>query len=628
MNKEVKKKAPVWFYLVMVSIPLILILLLELGLRIFDYGKDYSPFITIDENYSEFYFPNPELTFKYFKNIKNPPSVIYDGFKKIKDEDTYRVFVLGGSSTAGWPYGFNTPFPRYIKRRLELLYPDKNIEVINLGITAVNTYTIADLVPDILEQKPDLILIYAGHNEFYGALGVGSNESIGKSRAVIKLVLWLRNFKLTQLVENIISSSAKLVAGDSDGGQAQNETLMSKMIGEKAIPFGSETYQLGLEQFEYNMQDIIEEIKSANVNLIIGTLTSNLKQKPFISESIQGEEKADKVYQDAEQSEEAGKLNEAKEKYYKAKDLDALRFRASSEINKIIFNLAGRYGIAITDIDSVFNSKSPNGITGYNLMTDHLHPTAEGYQLIGKTFFDKMISENYLPKFEKKNISIADQEKFMKDTFPFTPLDSVIADIRLRKLLGAYPFVPKGSENILIKNLRITNKVDSIAVEVYNQQITYSEGHRALAKHYYETVDADNFIKEMNAVVNDQPLASQFYVLAGESLINMNRYDEALIYLQRLIRLEKNAWVTKWIGSIYLSKKNYSEAEKYLKESVSLDSSDPQTLYNLAGAYFYTGKIDEAIAATKACLALNNNYAGARQFLSGLNALKSRSANR
>ena len=29
-------------------------------------------------------------------------------------------------------------------------------------------------------QEPDAVLIYAGHNEYYGALGVGSTESLGR----------------------------------------------------------------------------------------------------------------------------------------------------------------------------------------------------------------------------------------------------------------------------------------------------------------------------------------------------------------------------------------------------------------------------------------------------------------
>jgi len=61
-----------------------------------------------------------------------------------------------------------------LKHRLSHTFPNKNIEVINTGITAVNSYTLWDLTDDIIEQKPDLVIIYAGHNEYYGALGVGS----------------------------------------------------------------------------------------------------------------------------------------------------------------------------------------------------------------------------------------------------------------------------------------------------------------------------------------------------------------------------------------------------------------------------------------------------------------------
>ncbi|HVO75336.1 MAG TPA: hypothetical protein VMT35_15005, partial [Ignavibacteriaceae bacterium] len=63
-------------------------------------------------------------------------------------------------------------------------------------MTAVNSYTLLDLLPGVLNQKPDLILIYAGHNEYYGALGVGSVESYGSSRTIIKIMIYLNNFKI------------------------------------------------------------------------------------------------------------------------------------------------------------------------------------------------------------------------------------------------------------------------------------------------------------------------------------------------------------------------------------------------------------------------------------------------
>jgi lysophospholipase L1-like esterase len=123
-------------------------------------------------------FLNPDLPYKYFYNIEQAPSTLPDGFDKIKKENAFRVFVLGGSSTAGWPYVPNAAFSRHIKRRLELLYPKNTIEVINLGISAINSYSLRDFIPGIIKQQPDLVIIYAGHNEYYGALGVGSTSSL------------------------------------------------------------------------------------------------------------------------------------------------------------------------------------------------------------------------------------------------------------------------------------------------------------------------------------------------------------------------------------------------------------------------------------------------------------------
>jgi hypothetical protein len=41
----------------------------------------------------------------------------------------------------------------------------------------VNSYTFYDKIDEILKEDPDAILIYAGHNEFYGELGIGSSKS-------------------------------------------------------------------------------------------------------------------------------------------------------------------------------------------------------------------------------------------------------------------------------------------------------------------------------------------------------------------------------------------------------------------------------------------------------------------
>ena len=49
--------------------------------------------------------------------------------------------------------------------------PDKTVEVFNLGITSIASFAVAQVVKDALALEPDLVVVYTGHNEFYGIYG-------------------------------------------------------------------------------------------------------------------------------------------------------------------------------------------------------------------------------------------------------------------------------------------------------------------------------------------------------------------------------------------------------------------------------------------------------------------------
>ncbi|MCW8817362.1 MAG: SGNH/GDSL hydrolase family protein, partial [Ignavibacteriaceae bacterium] len=204
---KTKRKYPLWYYLVIILIPVFFFVFLEIGLRIFNYGRDNSQWFQITETKQML---NPDITGRYFFNIKDLPQSNNDAFDIVKKENSFRVFVMGGSSAAGFPFSPNGTFSRYIRDRLELLYPEKNIEVINIAITATNSYTIRDLLPEVIKQKPDLIIIYAGHNEYYGAFGVGSTENIGNSRKFVNFLIWLNKFKSVELLRNLLNSVGNL----------------------------------------------------------------------------------------------------------------------------------------------------------------------------------------------------------------------------------------------------------------------------------------------------------------------------------------------------------------------------------------------------------------------------------
>jgi tetratricopeptide (TPR) repeat protein len=617
------KETPRWFFIIPLIIPILFFVFLEMGLRLFNYGMDYTIFKPVYENYPGKLFINPNLPRKYFSGLKNAPSVVPDAFDNVKKENAFRIFVLGESSTAGWPYIPNASFPREIKRRLELIYPDNEIEVINCGVSAINTYTIRDIVPGIIKEKPDLILVYTGHNEYYGALGAASSVSLGHSRVSINLYLWLQRFKTTQLAENMIRGIAELFNNQNSDEPQGGETLMSKMIGKNLITLDSDLYKEGIKQFEGNMKDIIEMFQVAKIPVILGTLTCNLKdQKPFISVKGDNLPPADNEYTEAQQKLKEGKIEEAKTLFLKAKELDALRFRAPQEINNIILRLAHQFNLPLIDIDSVFKAASPDGIVGNNLTVDHLHPNIAGYRIIGKSFLRAMELSHNLPKGIRSSLSDEIINSTANAEYPITKLDSIIAEMKIIILTGEYPFVPKGTPNYRLQNYKPKDYADSIAMAVMNNKILWEEGHVKIADWYFNKGDFFSFRSEMMAIIYERPFNEQFYEYTINKLIGSQQFTLVLPVILKYNSFRPSYFTYKWLGQIYLNNKNYKKALFYLEPASKLPDADSKLFYNLGGAYYFNNSIDKAISALEKSLSLNPQNKLASSFYSQLKTVR------
>ena len=470
---------------------------------------------------------NPDVAGRYFFNTEDLPQSNNDAFDIVKRENAFRIFVMGGSSAQGFPFSPNGTFSRYIRDRLELIYPDKYIEVINLGITATNSYTIRDLIPEVLEQKPDLILIYAGHNEYYGAFGVGSTENIGNSREFVNFLIWLNKFKSVEMLRNVVTTLMTLFSSDAEQITDRGGTLMARIVKEQLIPFNSESFNVGIKQFEGNFEDIFRMTQEAGVRIVIGTLVSNLKdQKPFISTGSGSNENADSVYLKAQHQLKLGKMHSADSLFRFAKDLDALRFRAPEKINEIIKRLSEKFNCGFINVDSIFNANSPDGIVGNNLTVDHLHPSLSGYLLMGKIYFEAIERNGFLPADKRLQITDNQQDSIVTYNFAFSRLDTVISNIRLIGLLNDWPFVDKPDLSF-IKKLKLNDRIDSIAYKIAVENMNWEKGHREAAEWYLSKRDYRNFAKEFQVIVLQYPFKLSDYDYAASQLINVKEYDLA-----------------------------------------------------------------------------------------------------
>src|ERR1035437_8565152 len=600
---KVTSSTRIIFYLVLILIPIIFFVLLETGLRIFDYSYDYTQWVSPKKGK---YVLNPNLAHKYFHNIDNVPYSNQDTFDEIKKPNSFRVFVLGESAGAGYPFIPIGAFSRYLQQRLSLEYPESKIEVINCSMTAINTYTMRDLFPGILEQKPDLVLIYAGHNEYYGALGVGSLESLGTSRSIVNLVIYLERFKTFQLIRNLLKSAAGLLGGNKE---ALTGTLMARMAQNQYIGLNSDTYKHGIEQFRGNMRDILEMAKKQNVPVILGTLACNLKdQYPFVSIKENGLPPADKIYIQAKESLAKNDRKTADSLFRYAKDLDALRFRAPTNINKIIINLGKEFNSAVVNIDSVFDALSPDQITGGNIMTDHLHPTLYGYQIIGDIFYHGMEKTNLLPKTKPKNLSDREQDSLTVANFPFTRLDTIISEYRIKILKNDWPYVNKENKIPENKLLQPKDFIDSIAYNLTSDKTNWESAHRKAAEWYAERNDLNSFVGIMNVLISQYPIVIDYYDYTANVLLGKKDYDRAYYYLNKRNGTESTAYTTKWIGIINLYRNHLDTAENFLNQSLSLDKNDSQVWYNLAGVYVNKNNYIKALEMVNRAISLQSNY--------------------
>lgn len=182
----------------------------------------------------------------------------------------------------------------------------KRIEVINVAMAAVNSYTLLDLIDEVLDRAPDVILIYAVHNEFYGALGVGTVQSLGSSRELINTYLGLRSFRTFVILRDFLGW-IKLKIGTLFSSEQMSDlsaTLMARIVADQTIPYESDLYNAGINKFKFNLDDILMKVKNRNIPVILSELVSNLRdQKPIISMEGANGKSAEKLYLSAQKEE-------------------------------------------------------------------------------------------------------------------------------------------------------------------------------------------------------------------------------------------------------------------------------------------------------------------------------------
>lgn len=581
------------FKLIMVLIPVLILLLSEGLLRLAGYGDNLDLFIKNPvKGYEKYMIVNPEIGKKYFQKLEYTAPA-NDIFLKEKSANGFRIFVMGSSVVYGFPYERNLMFSRILHQRLEDAFPYRKIEVVNTAITAVNSYTLADLIDQILDNKPDAILIYEGHNEFYGAFGTESNESIGRNIFITRLHLFMMDFRLYQLMRNVIGGTFK----PGDTKNTGHGTLMKRMAAGNGVLLESAEYRITMKRYRQNLENIAGKVHRKNVPLFISEVVSNVHDlEPFCSMPGTKEPAAGDVFQLADNAEKDGNFVKALELFNKAKDLDCIRFRASEDINAIISEIAQKENAVLVPMLSRFQKYSPHELIGNNLMTEHVHPNAEGSFLMADVFFDEIVRSGVLGKFSSNG---SYSSAYYQRNWGYTPLDSLLANHRIMLLKGFWPFVKTEEGRDYRTSYKPASPLDSLAFSIVrNPALSLADLRLNLAQHYQKSGQYYQAYREYEALIRMNPYLAVNYRDAAQCLLQLADLPLALKYFQKSGEFENSFFAGFRIGEIYLLMGDYENAARWFEKSFPLAPDDKKVnvLAKSYVAFLYGNKVDRARA--------------------------------
>lgn len=593
------------FYIIAILLPFGLLLAAELILRVVGFGQSVPLFIDNPQAPS-YRLPKPDVVNRYFSDPSRSPNVTIEPnfFLSEKPDNSVRIVVQGGSTAAGFPFGLGASLAGMLDYRLKQSIPSKEVEVVNTALSAVNSYTLLDFADEIIDQKPDAVLIYAGHNEFLGVMGVASTYSSFSSRPANLLFLKLKNLRLFQLFQRGYDAIQAWAGADAlaKDGARQSRTVMAKVAKHKNVDVNHPLFNAGLEQFEGNMTLLLNKYRRAGIPVYISTIASNLvDQAPFESVPVSDDFasllakpatkltttelvslerhahetlSADAFYHVGKAYWSQAAYEQAKANFELARQHDLLRFRAPIEMNQIIRRLANMDGVQLVDAEAALSKASKGGIIGRKMMIEHLHPTVRGYFELSNAFYDTLKQSNEFGPFENpitKADAIRDIPLFQAEEYKGR---AVIAN-----LMADYPFTDSPQIASLPPAM---NWQDKLGLNFYRKKATWLDVAQQMHQFGLKSKDKKLTLKSAKLLSDAMPFDEDLAFQAGQLLIKEGLPKQAFRYLERVLRQNPSDINAKLaLAHASALTEQLKKAEQYLLEVQKLQPNNKVVKQNL-----------------------------------------------
>ncbi len=460
--------------LLLLVLPLVFFSVAEVILQLSGYGIAPRLFIesgipetlVINDDFFRLFYPSISQTAVESGEVYRPSLLTMP-----KPNDVYRVFILGGSTAKGFPYYDRHAFPNIAAEQLNANLRGKRIEVHNLAQSAMSSYYVRETARLARKYEPDLIIIYSGHNEYYGTIAAGSGGGhFGK-----KLFIALNRFRVFQFLFTLMDGT--------DRTAPVSESLMAQRLRQGSYPADVNFDERIARRFIDNIDDSARYARQAGIDVLVMEPISNLLDMPpfsstapdhilneirdtasqapakgrwpdiaadLFSDVIDSEDNAHFLY-----LREYGSTDPSIENLVMAKDRDTSPFRARSVLIDSLRDWANRnpdVGYIATDqeilrLDAIENR-------GNSLFIDHLHFTFTGQLIVGN-IVARRIAEQFLVVEDMSILTESEVREriFFHPALQYEKEKSVLELITQPPFINmAFPYVNNHLRETLVKN--------------------------------------------------------------------------------------------------------------------------------------------------------------------------------
>jgi tetratricopeptide (TPR) repeat protein len=507
---------------------------------------------------------------------------------------TYRVFLLGSSAAMGDPEA-SFSLARTLDVLLRDAHPEIRFEIVNAGITAINSTVVRGIAADCAALQPDLFIVYEGNNEVIGPFGPGTvfTPFLGSPGAV-RAAVALKRSRTGQL----LAATARRLGRDREspadwGGMG--------MFLQHGIAADDPRLSVTRELFRANLAAIADSGRAAGASVFLCTVATNRRDfAPFLSLHKSGldaatlakwqaafdtglaalrsgdrpaaltslaeasaldDRHAETAYLLGRAQLESGDSAQGRANLQRALDLDALRFRTDSQLNAVVRSFAAtpREGVRVVDLATAADTASPEGVTGDEFLYEHVHLNIRGTYRLARELCG--------------------------------PIED---DLRRRGLVSADAPAPAWADIAIVRN--------RLAYTVYEQAMIVRELLARFSKPPFATLrDNESRLARYRTMDKTASLLLQRPETAADLTL---RYEAALAARPDDWVLRRNA------GMAFVAAGQPAEGKRRLAQAVAVIPDDPDTLFALAQAHRALGETADSDTLFSQLRSLEPRYPG------------------